>query len=192
MDYLFVRGHSVKIILLSLFMLLGLVCCAQYSDMHSDLTAPNYFLIPNQPQWNALEHKILSSKEKNIVIDWRGGGGLTWMGDQFIDTILEAQKQGKTIELNVTGFTASMHANVVCFVNKVTMQPTAMLYYHGVFIKVFYWKWYLNDSTRAYGQVCAQKGILSQIEVENILINQHKAIEIFKGWDRRYVSDGEI
>ena len=97
------------------------------------LKVPEQFDRTQMWEWQIIEAEMISTPDKTITLIWAGGGGYVSMGLEFIDSMLEAQKQGKTVILDLQpGQIWSMHANVACYASKVKFEDGATLVFHPV------------------------------------------------------------
>lgn len=146
-------------------------------------TVPKVFNSNNQVLWYKLESRMLNTSDKSITYTWRGFGGDILVGNGFINSVIQAHNQGKIITFNVTGFTASMHANAVCYGDSLNLTDNAELYYHAPFIMQGKTKHYLTSDYREYWMVnaylkqCINKGLLTEYE-RQLIMTHHKAIVI--------------
>lgn len=140
-------------------------------------SVPRYFYIQNERQWDEIAGVLRTTASKNILIYWKGDGGLLSLGDKFINAMSRAQASGKTVRFIITGPAISMHAKVICYGNSYRMTENGSLLFHMARTseagakRIKYMK---NDS---FLDMCVRKGILSSREAYRIT-NDHKSIII--------------
>lgn len=100
-----------------------------YQPSTVTLTAPTSFL--QAGPWQSLGNYLVNSNYKVYIINWQGQGGSTNIGKPFLRAIQQAQHQGKTIILNLTGNSYSMHALVFCYVNRVINHTNSYAMFHA-------------------------------------------------------------
>jgi hypothetical protein len=71
---------------------------------------------------------------KSITLKITGVGGEAMVGNKFIRDIISAQEKGVSVNMRVVGPAYSMHAFLVCFANKVTLDDGATLMFHSVYV----------------------------------------------------------
>ncbi len=153
---------------------------------------PVTFLMADQPEWRRIEHEILTTNSKNIVIKWAGYGGIVTVAAEFIDTIVDAEKQGKTITAEVTAESDSMHALALCFFDHVIIKTGAYLRFHDIYYvdpngQKNYTK-SIGDQSEAdwLFDTCVNKGWLSETQ-KNDIYTLHKAVFVTSK-DGKYTS----
>lgn len=115
--------------ILSIQQLQTLVTQTQSSIVDSPPLFTSNFL----DQWHELESTIRDGDKKQYTIRWEGYGGMVFFGGEFQQAIVDAQKQGKVINIDVIGPAISMHALSVCYADNVNIRPGASLVFHSIF-----------------------------------------------------------
>ena len=105
-----------------------------------------------------------------------GYGGSVMDANRFISSIEDAQKQGKTVDMDVVGPAYSAHAIITCYADNVNLREGASLMFHSVsyvnsvfFGLIQYGESNIDTATsavqdRIFNQ-CVKKGILSKEDV---------------------------
>lgn len=91
---------------------------------------PTEFDIPVQSAWIKLGEHLVETKASTIILHWHGIGGYLTMATEFINKIIEAQQQGKTIIINLIGMSYSAHAMVTCYADQVNINNRTGLMFH--------------------------------------------------------------
>lgn len=92
---------------------------------------PEVFTFLYTSDWRNISNTLESSTYKTIVIYWQGRGGYVQNGERFIQSMLTAENQGKTVIINVVGFSASMHAIVPCYATIIHQQDVMLFHMRG-------------------------------------------------------------
>ena len=184
MKYLIkVLEASVVILITSVVLFIGIGLNTSTAKADSVFRVPSSFLDENKKEWARLEEDISSSWSKNIVLLWQGEGGSVLIGAEFIQTIRQAQQEGKMITLNLIGPAVSMHAFVGCYADRIIYQDGASLNFHAIkagdgyitAADAAFW----NEEMSWYAR-CKDKGLLSTQNIVDIMVN-HKMVTIYPG-----------
>lgn len=155
------------------------------------LIVPDQFSEGSQKQVQQLEQQIMTMKDKDNIIVWSGYGGRTDIGFHLVQTILEAEKSGKTFTIVVHGIAASMHAFSLCYLPSVIFAPTNTVLYHS--LQEVYCigkkctdpvRTNRNQITASLLNDCILAGYLTEADKEAILLHKKEVII-------RYTSDGK-
>ncbi len=96
------------------------------------LQTPSLFVNSTLGTWEAIESKIKYSAENLFILNWAGRGGIIYMGIDFINSLVAAERQGKYIVIKVVGNTYSMHSLSLCFASEVrVMHSNIFFMYHS-------------------------------------------------------------
>lgn len=82
--------------------------------------------------WGDLGHQIRDTQATKITLRVEGIGGIVLIGQPFIREIQDAQKNGKTINMDIIGPAYSMHAFITCYADKVSVRPGASIMFHSM------------------------------------------------------------
>lgn len=156
----------IKFVLAALLSINAIWCAASTLT----LSAPNSFLPQTSNVWHRLGKTLVDTHYDTYVIYWQGMGGSTDMADRFIGYIKQAQAQGKSIQLYLTGSARSMHAEVVCYADKLINPNNNFLMFHAYSIDIgrtTYSEGYTTHQVPNFNQ-CVAKGYLTREAIKNI------------------------
>lgn len=142
-------------------------------------TVPTSFNQDTKLQWISLSNQIVATQDIIITLYIQGSGGINIMGgNQLIDAIQTAQRQGKRVNMVVTGRAASMHAILLCFADSVQQRGTIM--FHAVSKKKGESVYRLAPAPdiEFYMWPCVQKGIMTRDDYNRVLDGQDVNITV--------------
>jgi len=105
---------------------------AELIPQEIELDTPLTFMSDEVYIWTKLGAFMRDMAIKKWTLRISGYGGLATEANKFIESILDAKKQGKEIIMDVVGEAYSAHALITCAASKVTLRPGASLMFHGV------------------------------------------------------------
>lgn len=157
------------------------------------LTVPtiiNDTAVPGVPSNKAdiekLAYTIEHTLAKTIIINWAGQGGEVSLGIRLISAIQYAQAEGKQIIIHLTGPAYSMHADIVCYADAISIPSGTFLYFHAAryldkdhhvnYVSPLNVESYLTEVS-LFDQ-CVDKGLLSKDDEQTIL-KQHMAVIVY-------------
>jgi hypothetical protein len=125
--------------------------------------SPRVFGFSNAGEWRSLGSLIKSDRADVYIIHWGGIGGYTHIGEDFIRDVKVAQSLGKTIIFRLKDYSASMHAFVPCFGDKIEYShDQAVFMFHSVSYEVNSVKYKGNNYEYWYmWEQCINKNIIT-------------------------------
>lgn len=160
------------------------------------IKVPTTFDESNLSIWRSIADQMNAAKQHTIILLWQGYGGETIMGMQFISEMINARQSGHFIIIDVTGFTASAHANPVCFADKVIIENGAELYFHRAYTEApdgtrlgtrFVPNYIIKLELEVF-HICVLEGFMSDGNVKSIMLGYAWHIVHQKGKEYRYLT----
>lgn len=131
------------------------------------LNVPKEFEFNNVKQWRSIEYFIQTSHYSTYVLNWQGYGGYVDIGKEFINKLLMAESQGKTVILNLTGASYSEHANIVCYFQFRNSNQLLMFHADGYSSNGREYRMHKNQSDIMPAlTMCVKRGILTQRDLD--------------------------
>jgi len=107
---------------------------AELIPQEIELDTPLTFMSDEVYIWTKLGAFMRDMAIKKWTLRISGYGGLATEANKFIESILDARKQGKQIIMDVVGEAYSAHALITCAADKVILREGASLMFHGMSI----------------------------------------------------------
>ncbi len=144
------------------------------------INTPDSFEPQERANWKAIGKFLVQSQYKTYVLNWRGYGGNVSDGEDFINQILKARKQRKTIIIKLIGNAYSIQALIPCYTD-IQGNNKYYLMYHRDSIgdrpvpKVI---------SRIENElaVCKQRGILTQTNINDMYNGMEVYVTTQKTW----------
>jgi hypothetical protein len=149
------------------------------------LNVPIDFESENVRQWRSIGRFLVDSKYKTYVLNWRGYGGDTSYGKEFISYIQQAERQGKRIVIKLIGSSYSMHALVPCYATQIINNSNQFLMFHAD----GYSKYRTTRNRTTVGnqlQMCVSVRVMTQQKLDKMWAGYEVYINNTQTW---YISD---
>lgn len=143
------------------------------------INTPLSFESEDNQTWDSILEKIQNAKNNQIILRVQGIGGEMFEGNKVIQTLLNIEKDGKIVTMEVLGPSYSMHAFLTCAGN-IDIKPGGSLMFHqgGSYETTFFGMIpYKNVDLDPSGielenfffTLCKEKGVLTNNDIKQIL-----------------------
>lgn len=188
-----IKHITVLLNILLWSLLLGISPASSYTPIYTrsqgdtvTINVPTVFNGSTAKVWYSIGSFLNTSKYKVYVLNWKGYGGDVEIGQVFIDHMIKAEHQGKTIRINMIGDAYSMHSNVACYANTVKFNSYFMMFHVDSYINLFMSKDKIMD--RRNSKItemldrCVAVHILNRDQIDKIYSGNEIYISNTKSW----------